>query len=184
MKLTSVERIGRSQLISSVRWTSSGKHATTLHSDNGRSPAAERGRTLAANAHESCRSLCEKAAVHRQEPAAHDLFRQLGHEGTRHAHEAETASLFSEATARCRNRAAEGRRTTRGRGPLSYAGGGVGVTILPDHGAEPTVAGQVHGVGGATRPPNKEMKLTSVERIGRSQLISGVRRTNGGLGQA
>jgi hypothetical protein len=25
--------------------------------------------------------------------------------------------------------------------------------------------------------PNKEMKLTSVERIGRSQLISGVRRT-------
>ena len=27
-------------------------------------------------------------------------------------------------------------------------------------------------------PPNKEMKLTSVERIGRSQLISGVRRTD------
>jgi hypothetical protein len=29
----------------------------------------------------------------------------------------------------------------------------------------------------ATRPPNKGMKLTSVERIGRSQLIPGVRRT-------
>jgi hypothetical protein len=29
------------------------------------------------------------------------------------------------------------------------------------------------------RLPNKEMKLTSVERIGRSQLISGVRRTEG-----
>jgi hypothetical protein len=27
--------------------------------------------------------------------------------------------------------------------------------------------------------PNKEMKLTSAERIGRSQLISGVRQTNG-----
>jgi hypothetical protein len=30
------------------------------------------------------------------------------------------------------------------------------------------------------KPSNKGMKLTSVERIGRSQLIPGVRRTNGG----
>ena len=29
--------------------------------------------------------------------------------------------------------------------------------------------------GGAARPPNKGMKLTSVQRIGRSQLIPGVR---------
>jgi hypothetical protein len=35
------------------------------------------------------------------------------------------------------------------------------------------------GVGCAAQP-NKEMKLTSVERIGRSQLISGVRRPWGG----
>jgi hypothetical protein len=39
------------------------------------------------------------------------------------------------------------------------------------------VAGQVYGMGEAT-PPNKEMKLTSVERIGRSQLDSSVRRTS------
>ena len=31
------------------------------------------------------------------------------------------------------------------------------------------------------KPQNKGMKLTSVEHIGRSQLIPGVRRTNGGL---
>ena len=37
-----------------------------------------------------------------------------------------------------------------------------------------TLAGLVHE---ATRPSNKGMKLTSVERIGRSQLIPGVRRT-------
>jgi predicted RNA binding protein YcfA (HicA-like mRNA interferase family) len=33
---------------------------------------------------------------------------------------------------------------------------------------------------GPTRLPNKGMKQTSVERIGRSQLIPGVRRTDGG----
>jgi hypothetical protein len=33
-----------------------------------------------------------------------------------------------------------------------------------------------NGVSGPARPSNKEMKLTSVERIGRSQLISSVRR--------
>jgi hypothetical protein len=39
------------------------------------------------------------------------------------------------------------------------------------------IANHHHGRG--TTPSNKEMKLTSVERIGRSQLISGVRRTWG-----
>jgi len=38
--------------------------------------------------------------------------------------------------------------------------------------------GPGHSKGLATRrPPNKELKLTSVEPIGRSQLNSGVRRT-------
>ena len=37
---------------------------------------------------------------------------------------------------------------------------------------------------GATMPPNKGMKQTSVERIGRSQLIPGVRRTPEGAGPA
>ncbi len=36
---------------------------------------------LAALARESFRSRCEKPAAHRQEPAAHELFRQLGHQG-------------------------------------------------------------------------------------------------------
>jgi hypothetical protein len=96
-----------------------------------------------------------------------------------HGHEAEVASVVSEATARCWNHE-PGRRH---RGPLE-----AGVSSRPQVSrlalpssrtvtVSRTAAGRVYGTGGATRPPNKEMKLTSVEHIGRSQLISGVRRT-------
>jgi hypothetical protein len=45
--------------------------------------------------------------------------------------------------------------------------------------------GPGHSKGLATRrPPNKELKLTSVEPIGRSQLNSGVRRTCRGIAMA
>ena len=74
-----------SQLIRSVRWTSGVEHATawpgTTPPDKSGSPAAEQRAYLDCASQESSRSTCEKPAVHRQEAAAHELFRQLGHEG-------------------------------------------------------------------------------------------------------
>jgi hypothetical protein len=56
----------------------------------------------AAHALEPVRTSCDKPAAHRQEPAAHELFRQLDHQTTLlGVLEAELASLFSEATALC-----------------------------------------------------------------------------------
>ena len=98
-----------------------------------------------------------------------------------HVHEAEVASLFSEATARCWNHELGRRR----RGPFEAGVPSrtqVSKLALPSSrtvALSLTLAGQVYGTGGATRPPNKEMKLTSVERIGRSQLISRVMPTVG-----
>ena len=74
-----------SQLIPGVRWTSGVEHATawpgTTPPDKSGSPAAEQRAYLDCASQESSRSTCEKPAVHRQEAAAHELFRQLGHEG-------------------------------------------------------------------------------------------------------
>jgi hypothetical protein len=53
--------------------------------------------------------------------------------------------------------------------------------LVPDYRSRGRVVSQVKtrpsSMRKSTTLPNKEMKLTSVERIGRSQLISGVRRT-------
>ena len=148
------------------------------HPDNGRSRAAERGRTLAAHGQGAWRSLCEKAAVHRQEPAAHQLVRQLGHEG-----KPVTRMKLRSPRSSARPPRVAGIVRQKARGPLEagvHSRTQVSGSALPSFRAmapSRALAGQVHGVGGATRPPNKEMKLTSAERIGRSQLISGVRRT-------
>ena len=92
---------------------------------------------------------------------------------------AEDASLFSEATARCWIRAMVS-PTIRSRRSFFVRSAWRGVTIIPTASRRQAVLGLTNDLGRATRPANKGMKQTSVEHIGRSQLIPGVLRTDRG----